>query len=76
MVILHLILSSTILVEYKALCYVISSIVEAETARVFHNAQTAILIRYILEAISYLQLSISIKTDNFMAIGFINNNIY
>ena len=75
MVILYTILNGTILVECKALCHIITFTVEVEIARVFYNAQKIIPIRYILEAISHLQLPILIKTDNSTASGFINNNI-
>ena len=45
--------NGAILVECKALHYIVSSSAEAEIAGIFHNAQIAILIRYILEAIGY-----------------------
>ena len=65
-----------ILVECKALRHVISLAIEAETARIFHNAQVAIPIQYILEQLGYQQPLTPIKTNNSTASGFINNNIY
>ena len=46
-------LNSAILVECKALCHVVLSLAEVEMAGIFHNAQTVILIRYILKAIGH-----------------------
>ena len=40
---------SAILVECKALKYVVISVVESKTEGVFHNAQVVLLIWYILE---------------------------
>jgi len=49
----HLILNSTILVECKVLCYIVSSAVESETTRIFHNVQVVIPIRYILKQLGH-----------------------
>jgi hypothetical protein len=63
-------------VECKTLRHVVSSAAEAETGGVYHNAQTAIPIRIILEALNHPQPPTPIKTDNTTANGFIHNNIH
>ena len=67
-------LNRAILAKYKGVKHVVTSLAKAETARVFYNTQTAILIQYILNIIDYKQLPIPIKTGNSTASGFINNN--
>ena len=49
----HLDVNSAILIECKALRHVVSSAAKAKTAGVFHNAQIAILIRYMLEQLGH-----------------------
>ena len=49
----NLTLNSAILVYYKAIKYVIALLEKAEMAGVFHNAQLAIPIRYMLEKFNY-----------------------
>ena len=51
---LYLLLNIVILVKYKALHHIISSVVKVKIAGIFHNVQTVIPIRYMLEAIGYL----------------------
>ena len=68
--------NGAILVECKALKHVVSSAAEAETAGVFHNAQIAIPIRYMLEQLGHPQPPTPIKTDNSTATGFVYNNIH
>ena len=63
-------------VECKTLRHVVSSAAEAETAGVFHNAQTALPIRVILQALDHPQPPTPIKTDNSTANGFIHDNIH
>ena len=46
-------LNRAILAEYKRVKHVVTSLAEAETARDFHNTQTAILIQYVLNVIGY-----------------------
>ena len=70
------ILNGAILVECKGIKHIISLLAEAETAGLFHNAQIALPIRYILDAIGYKQPATPIKTDNSMALGFVYNNIH
>ena len=69
-------INGAILIECKALRHVVSSAAEAETAGIFHNAQRAIPIRYILEQLGHPQPPTPIKTDNSTATGFIHNNIH
>ena len=68
--------NGAILIECKALKHVVSSAAEAEIAGVFHNAQIAIPIRYMLEQLGHLQSPTLIKTDNSIATGFVHNNIH
>ena len=69
-------LNGAILVECKGIKHVVSSSAEAETAGLFHNAQMALPIRYILNSIGYQQPATPIKTDNSTALGFVHNNIH
>ena len=55
--------------------HVVASSAEAEVAGIFHNAQTAISICTILEALGHPQPPTPIKTDNSTAQGFVNDNI-
>ena len=48
------ILNRAILVECKALFYIISSLAKAKTVGIFNNAQIAIPIRCLLESLRYL----------------------
>jgi hypothetical protein len=72
----HTTLNGAILVECKTLRHVVSSAAEAETGGLFHNAQIAILIRHILEALGHPQPPTPIKTDNSTANGFVHDNIH
>ena len=69
-------INGAILVECKALRNVMSSVAETETAGVFHNAQRAIPIHYILEQLGHVQPPTRIKADNSTTTGFIHNNIH
>ena len=69
-------LNAAIHVECKTLRHVVSSAAEAEVAGVYHNAQTAIPIRTILQALGHVQPATPIKTDNSTANGFIHDNIH
>ena len=69
-------INGPILVECKTLKHVVSSAAEAETAGVFHNAQIAIPIRYILECLHHPQPPTPLKTDNSTTYGFVTNNIH
>ena len=72
----HPSLNAAIHVECKTLRHVVSSAVEAEVAGVYHNAQTSIPLRTILQALGHLQPPTPIKTDNSTANGFIHDNIH
>ena len=67
--------NAAILVECKTLKHVVASSAEAETAGVFHNAQRAIPIRYMLTKLGHPQPPTPIKIDNETATNFIHNNI-
>ena len=69
-------LNGSILVECKTLRHVVSSAVEAEVGGIFHNAQTTIPIRTLLQALGHHQPPTPIKTDNATANGFVHDNIY
>ena len=69
-------LNGAIHVECKTLRHVVSSAAEAETAGVYHNAQVAIPIRIVLQALDHTQPPTPIKTDNSTANGFIHDNIH
>ena len=53
-----------ILIECKTIRHVVASAAEAEPAGVFHNAQTTIPLRRILQALGHQQKPTPIKTDN------------
>ena len=63
------------LVECKTLKHVVASSAEAETAGVFHNAQHAIPLRYMLTQLQHPQPPTPIKCDNETSEKFIHNNI-
>ena len=52
-----------------------ASAVEVEMGGLYHNTQTSLPIRYILEALHHPQPPTLINTDNATAQGFIYNNI-
>ena len=62
-------------IESKTLRHVVASSAEAEVAGIFHNAQTALSIRTILNALGHPQPPTPIKTDNSTAHGFVHDNI-
>ena len=68
--------SHPVLVECHCLCHVVSSAAEAETAGLFYNAQNAVSIRRVLQAMGHPQLPTAIKTDNSTAHGFVQYNIH
>ena len=61
------------LVECKVLRHVVSSTAEAETGRLFHNCQTAIIIKNILNILEHKQKPTPVKTDNSTASSFVND---
>ena len=68
-------INGNILIECKTIDHVVASVAEAETSGVFHNAQTAIPIIHLLEALGHKQPPVHIKTDNSTCAGFANKNI-
>ena len=68
-------INGAILIECKTLRHVVASAAEAETAGIFHNAQIALPIRYMLIQIGHKQPRTPVKTDNEMSNNFIHNNI-
>ena len=68
-------INGPILVECKTLRHVVASAAEAEVSAIFHNAQTAIPIRNLLESLGHPQPPTPIKTDNTTANGFVHSNI-
>ena len=60
-------------VECHLLRHVVSSSAEAETAGLFFNAQTAITIRRMLQALGHPQPPTPIRTDNSTASSFANS---
>ena len=64
-----------LLVECKTLRHVVTSAAEAETSACYHNAQTSIHIRYLLNELGHRQPPTPIKVDNSTTNGFVHNNI-
>ena len=67
------IINGSVLVECKVLKHVVSSAAEAETGGLFHNCQTAIMIRHILNALGHHQKPTPVKSDNSTAASFVND---
>ena len=68
-------LNAPIHIESKTLRHIITSSAECETATVFHNAQTAICIRYMLQQLGHSQPPNPIILDNSITEIFFENNI-
>ena len=51
------------------------SAAETETGGVFHNAQTAIILRRLLEALGHPQPATPLRTDNTVSNSFVHSNI-
>ena len=68
-------LNGPILVLCKTLQHVVASAAEAETAGLFFNAQTGIIVRTALNELGHTQPKTRLKTDNTTATGFVHNNI-
>ena len=69
---IHTPLNGAILVECRTIRHVVASAAEAETAGLFHNAQTAIMIRNALAELGHPQPSTPLKTDNSTANAFVH----
>ena len=67
--------NASILVECKTLRHVVASAAEAEASGLYHNAQTILPIRTLLEALGHPQKPTIIKSDNSTAIGFVEKTI-
>ena len=67
--------NAPILVECKTLRSVVASAAEAETGGLFHNGQTIIHIRRLLEALGHRQPPTPLKTDNSTSNAFINKSL-
>ena len=67
--------NGALLIEYKTLRHVVKFSTEAETAGLFHNAQVAVPIRFMLEKFGHPQPATPLKTDNSKAIFFVHNNL-
>ena len=67
--------NGAILVECKALRWVVTSAAEAETHGVYHNTIIAINICTILNAMEHPQPSTPIQTDNSTTEGFVNKTM-
>ena len=67
--------NAPILIECKTLRHVVASAAEAETGGLFHNAQTILHLRVLLEAIGHHQSPTPLKTDNSTASAFVNKSL-
>ena len=67
--------NSPILTECKMIRTVVTSATEAETHGIFHNAQMALPIRYLLDQMGYKQPTTPIKTDNKVAEAFVKQEM-
>jgi hypothetical protein len=67
--------NGALLIECKTLRHVVASSAEAETAGLFHNAQIAVPIRYMLNQLGHPQPATPLKTDNSTANSFVHNNL-
>ena len=61
--------------ECKTIRSVVASAAEAETHGIFHNAQTALPIRYLLEQMGHSQPPTPLKTDNKIAEAFVQQEM-
>jgi hypothetical protein len=64
-----------ILVLCKTLQHVVASAAEAETAGIFFNAQTGIIVRIALEELGHPQPPTPLKTDNSTATAYVHKNM-
>ena len=64
-----------LLTECKTIRTVVASAAEAETHGIFHNAQTALPIRYLLEQMGHPQPPTPLKTDNKIAEAFVHQEM-
>ena len=69
-------INGSVRVECKTLKHIVSSAAEAKVVALFHNAQTVLPIRRVLEALDHLQPPTPVKTDNSTANAFVHKNIH
>ena len=67
--------NGAVLVICRTLRGVLASAAETETGGVFHNAQTAIILRRLLEALGHPQPATPLHTDNTVSNSFVHSNI-
>ena len=67
--------NGAVLVVCRTLRGVLASAAETETGGVFHNANTAIILRRALEALGHPQPPTPLRTDNSVANSFVHSNI-
>ena len=64
-----------VLTECKTIRAVVASAAEAETHGIFHNAQTALPIRFLLQQMGHVQPPTPLKTDNKIAEAFVQQEM-
>ena len=64
-----------VLTECRTIRHVVASAAEAETAALFSNAQAALPIRYMLQALGHPQPPTPLKTDNATAAAFVHQEM-
>ena len=67
--------NAPILIECKTLRHVVASTAKTETGGLFHNAQTIMHIRVLLESIGHIQPVTPLKTYNSTACAFVNKSL-
>ena len=67
--------NASILIECKTLRNVVASAAEAETGGLFHNAQTILHIRVLLEELEHLHPSTPLKIDNSTINAFVHKSL-
>ena len=68
-------LNGAVLIECRTIRHVVASAAEAETAGLFYNAQTGLIIKQTLEDLGHHQPPIPLKTDNSTANSFVHANM-
>ena len=68
-------LTAHIIIECKLLKHIVTSTVEAETAGLSYNCQTAVDIQNMLHALSYYQQSMSVEINNSTVASLVSDMI-
>ena len=68
-------LNGAVLIECRTIRHVVASAAEAETAGLFYNAQSGLILRQILEDLGHPQPPTPLKTDNTTANSFVHANM-